>query len=190
VDDSGGLDVVRIDDSGWAARARRIDSPNQDDRPRGCAIELVVVHGISLPPGRFGGFHVVELFTNSLQYDIHPYFDQLRGIRVSAHFFVRRDGTLLQFVSCLKRAWHAGESSWHGRFRCNDFSIGVELEGSDELPYEEIQYRISAELISALRLAYPIRDVVGHSDIAPGRKTDPGPHFDWARLSVGRLDLE
>jgi len=186
---NGGRGVAGIDDRGWAAHARRIDSPNQDERPRGCAIELVVIHGISLPPGRFGSSHVVDLFTNSLHYDAHPYFDQLRDIRVSAHFFIRRDGSLLQFVSCLRRAWHAGVSSWCGRSRCNDFSIGVEFEGTDDLPYEEIQYRVGAELISALRSTYPIRGVVGHSDIAPGRKTDPGPSFDWARLSMSRAHL-
>lgn len=179
-------DAFVIDESGWLGNVERIDSPNFDERPEGVPIELIVIHGISLPPGEFGGAEVASLFTNALRADAHPYFAQLAGLRVSAHFFVRRDGQLIQFVSCLKRAWHAGVSNWRGRERCNDFSIGIELEGVDCLPYEAVQYSVCIDLVRALRTTYPIRDVAGHSDIAPGRKTDPGPAFDWSRLGIVR----
>ncbi len=179
-------DAFLIDELGWLRNVERIDSPNFDERPEGVPIELIVIHGISLPPGEFGGSDVVRLFTNALRVDAHPYFAQLTGLRVSAHFFVRRDGQLIQFVSCLKRAWHAGVSHWRGRERCNDFSIGIELEGVDCLPYEAAQYAVCIDLVRALRTTYPIRDVAGHSDIAPGRKTDPGPAFDWSRLGIVR----
>lgn len=183
----GGGGSLLIDRNGWIPAIEHCHSPNADERPPGIAIELVVVHGISLPPGQFGGQAVAQLFTNRLDPWAHPYFEQLQGLRVSAHFFVRRDGRIVQFVSCLRRAWHAGVSSWQGRERCNDFSVGIELEGTDELPYEEIQYAACMDLLAALRRAYPIRAVLGHSDIAPGRKTDPGPFFDWARIGVGTL---
>jgi AmpD protein len=176
--------AASIDACGWLVHAERIASPNFDQRPQGMPIELVVVHGISLPPGQFGGDAVAALFTNSLRYDAHPYFAQLKDLRVSAHFFVRRDGHVIQFVSCLDRAWHAGISSWRGRCRCNDFSVGIELEGTDDLPYEHEQYAACNCLIDALRERYPIHAVVGHSDVAPGRKTDPGPAFDWTRLTT------
>jgi len=140
-----------------------------------------VIHNISLPPGEFGGNAVEELFTNRLDWDAHPYYQGIRGLEVSAHFFIRRDGELIQFVPCSMRAWHAGASSWCGRERCNDFSIGIELEGSDELPFTEAQYASLAELTRTLKETYPVTGIVGHADIAPGRKTDPGPHFDWAR---------
>jgi len=179
-------DAFVIDELGWLGHVERIDSPNFDERPEGVPIELIVIHGISLPPGEFGGAEVARLFTNALRVDAHPYFAQLAGLRVSAHFFVRRDGQLIQFVSCLKRAWHAGVSSWRGRERCNDFSIGIELEGADYLPYEAVQYSVCIDLVRALRTTYPIRDVAGHSDVAPGRKTDPGPAFDWSRLGIVR----
>jgi len=143
----------------------------------------VVVHGISLPPGEFSGDAIMHLFTNTLDPRAHPYFESIGGLRVSSHFLIRRDGELLQFVSCNERAWHAGASSWKGREHCNDFSIGVELEGTDDLPYAAAQYTMLARLLRALRRVYPIVDVVGHSDIAPGRKTDPGAAFDWARLA-------
>lgn len=172
------------DDSGWLPAACRIPSPNCDARPEGTAIELVVIHNISLPPGVFDGDAVIELFTNRLDWDRHPYFQGIRGLRVSSHFFIRRDGTLLQFVPCTQRAWHAGASCWEGRERCNDFSIGIELEGTDDQPFTEAQYARLIPLVNALRQAYPIRAVTGHSDIAPGRKTDPGPHFDWQRLDA------
>lgn len=169
---------------GWMSAARRIDSPNNDDRPAGEAISLVVVHAISLPPAQFGSDDIVRLFTNSLDPEAHPYFSAISALRVSAHFLIRRDGVLIQFVSCLRRAWHAGESSWNGRERCNDFSIGIELEGCDELPFEEAQYLRLVDLIQSLRECFPIAAVVGHSDIAPGRKTDPGQCFDWQRLAA------
>lgn len=176
--------VWREDDSGLLRAAHYIPSPNFDDRPAGAAIELLVVHNISLPPGQFGGPGIVDLFTNRLDPNAHPYYRQIADARVSSHFLIRRDGALLQFVPCALRAWHAGQSEWHGRGRCNDFSIGVELEGTDDGPFAEIQYANLAALAILLLDRYPIRDCVGHSDIAlpPGRKTDPGPYFDWARL--------
>lgn len=172
-----------IDADGWYAAARRIPSPNHDARPDGTAIELVVIHNISLPPGTFAGDAVIDLFTNRLDWDAHPYYQGIRGLKVSAHFFVRRDGNLIQFVPCSLRAWHAGASSWLERERCNDFSVGIELEGTDDTPFTEAQYATLLPLIDALKQRYPIRGIVGHSDIAPGRKTDPGPHFDWQRLA-------
>jgi len=167
--------------TGILAGARQLDSPNHDARPEGSRVELLVIHNISLPPGRFGGPAVEELFMNVLDCAAHPYFEALRGIRVSAHFLIRRGGELVQFVPCDLRAWHAGVSSWRGRERCNDFSIGIELEGTDQRPYTERQYRRLECLTRMLRARYPITDIVGHSDIAPGRKTDPGPSFDWER---------
>jgi len=147
-------------------------------------VSLIVVHAISLPPGEFGGTAIVDLFTNRLDPDAHPYFAQLDGLRVSAHFLLRRDGETAQFVSCKRRAWHAGPSLWQGRARCNDFSVGIELEGSDDLPFDDRQYRRLSVLLTTLRAHYPIQAIVGHSDIAPGRKTDPGPCFDWRRLDA------
>ncbi|MCA1978951.1 MAG: 1,6-anhydro-N-acetylmuramyl-L-alanine amidase AmpD [Thiobacillus sp.] len=176
------MNDATIDADGWYAPANRIASPNCDARPDGAAIELVVIHNISLPPGVFGGDAVIDLFTNRLDWDAHPYYQGIRGLRVSAHFLIRRDGSLIQFVPCGLRAWHAGVSSWQGRERCNDFSVGIELEGSDDTPFTDAQYATLAPLVDALKRRYPIRGVVGHSDIAPGRKTDPGPHFDWRRL--------
>lgn len=170
---------MMVDAAGHVDAARHVASPNCDDRPEGEAVTLLVIHNISLPPGEFGGDGVERLFTNGLDSDAHPYYLTLAGVRVSAHFFIRRTGELLQFVACAKRAWHAGESAWRGRSRCNDFSIGIELEGVDDAPYADVQYRVLAELTRALRSAYPIVDIAGHSDIAPSRKTDPGPGFDW-----------
>lgn len=177
--------AIALDTGGWVLGARRIPSPNHDERPGGEAVVLVVIHGISLPPGEFGGPGVIELFTNRLDPTAHPYYEAIKDLRVSAHFFIRRDGELIQFVPCSMRAWHAGESSWQGRARCNDYSVGIELEGTDDLPYTDAQYAVLNELLSTLRGAYPIEAVVGHSDIAPGRKTDPGPCFDWGRLDDG-----
>ena len=171
-----------FDARGWLAGIRRVRSPNADPRPEGVEVTLVVVHGISLPPGRFGGDAILRLFTNRLDPAAHPAFRTLGGLRVSAHFLIRRDGTLLQFVACGDRAWHAGASRWMGRERCNDFSIGIELEGSDALPFEPPQYLALARLVRILQRHYSIEDIAGHADIAPGRKTDPGPHFDWAHL--------
>jgi len=175
--------MIVVDRDGWIDVAQRIDSPNQDARPARTTISMIVVHAISLPPSHFGSDDIVRLFTNTLDPAAHPYFSQISALRVSAHFLIRRDGELIQFVACEKRAWHAGASSWQGRERCNDFSIGVELEGCDEQPFEDLQYRQLVALLAALRKRYPIEFVVGHSDIAPGRKTDPGPCFDWSRLS-------
>lgn len=171
---------MQIDPQGWLAGAVILPSPNCDARPAG-DVELLVIHNISLPPGQFGGDGVRRLFTNTLDVNAHPYYQTVVGLKVSAHFFVRRDGELIQFVSCLQRAWHAGASCWQGRGRCNDFSIGVELEGSDFVPFTAVQYAVLRDLTVALRAAYPLRGVAGHSDIAPQRKTDPGPFFDWAR---------
>lgn len=175
---------ARIADDGWLVGVRRIESPNRDERPAGEAVSLIVVHAISLPPAQFGSADIVRLFTNSLDPNDHPYFPQIAALRVSAHFLIRRDGELIQFVSCRQRAWHAGYSSWNGRERCNDFSIGIELEGCDELPFEDVQYAALVDLIESLRAHYPVRSVLGHSHIAPARKTDPGPCFDWRRLSA------
>jgi AmpD protein len=171
-----------LDASGWLADARKLPSPNCDARPDGTAIELIVIHNISLPPGVFDGDAVIDLFTNRLDWDAHPYYQGIRGIKVSAHFFIRRDGSLIQFVPCSLRAWHAGVSSWCGRERCNDFSIGIELEGDDDTPFCEAQYASLIPLLQSLKQAYPIRAVVGHSEIAPGRKTDPGGCFEWERV--------
>jgi len=168
---------------GWVLGARALPSPNFEARPDGAIPSLIVIHNISLPPGEFGGGAIADLFLNRLDCDAHPYFDaHLRGLRVSSHFVIRRDGELEQFVSCKERAWHAGVSNFFGRERCNDFSIGIELEGADDQPFEPAQYATLAALIAALRAHYPIEALAGHSDIAPGRKTDPGQHFDWARL--------
>ena len=169
-------------ESGCLHGARQADSPNRDARPQGCGLDLVVIHGISLPPGKFGSDGIERLFTNTLDPNAHPYFQQLEGLRVSAHLLIRRDGEVVQFVPFHERAWHAGESCFEGRERCNDFSIGIELEGTDDQPYEAVQVERLAEIVRALFVAYPGLSparVVGHSDIAPGRKTDPGPHFDW-----------
>jgi AmpD protein len=175
---------MRVDEGGLLSGCEYIPSPNCDDRPAG-AIELLVIHNISLPPGEFGSDAVQRLFTNTLDPLAHPYYAAIAGLEVSAHFFVRRDGHIVQFVSCLQRAWHAGESCWQGALRCNDFSLGIEMEGTDEIPYTDAQYDSLDRLTRALRAAYPIRGIAGHSDIAPQRKTDPGPSFDWTRYLVG-----
>lgn len=172
--------------AGWFASVRQVCSPNADHRIAGGLVNLVVIHAISLPPDSFGGPGVEQLFTNTLDPAEHPYYETIAHLRVSAHFFIRRDGEMIQFVSTEDRAWHAGKSCWRGRERCNDFSIGIELEGCDTVPFEEIQYERLARLLDELEVRYPIQDVVGHSDIAPGRKTDPGPCFDWGRLAAAR----
>jgi N-acetyl-anhydromuramoyl-L-alanine amidase len=164
---------------GWWPGAQAVPSPNHDERPAGEVISLLVVHSISLPPGQYGGRDVQAFFTNQLDFDAHPYFDALRGVRVSAHFFVRRDGTVLQFVSCNARAWHAGVSTWQGRSACNNFSIGVEMEGLEGSTFEPAQYDALARVMRALRRAYPLQSVCGHEHIAPGRKGDPGAAFAW-----------
>jgi len=175
---------MEIDADGWLKGAELMPSPNCDARPA-VDIELLVIHNISLPPDEFGGDGVQRLFTNTLDLDAHPYYRTIREAQVSSHFYIRRDGQLIQFVSCLQRAWHAGASVWQGRARCNDFSIGIELEGSDLVPFTVAQYAVLHHLTRALRADYPIRGIAGHSDIAPGRKTDPGPCFDWYRYLVG-----
>ncbi|MEC5404784.1 1,6-anhydro-N-acetylmuramyl-L-alanine amidase AmpD [Paraburkholderia sp. MPAMCS5] len=172
-----------VDADGWVEAARKLPSPNYESRPQGAVPSLIVVHNISLPPNEFGGTAIAELFQNTLDCDAHPYYDaHLRGVRVSAHFVIHRDGALEQFVSCNERAWHAGPSNFFGRERCNDFSIGIELEGSDTTAFEAAQYCTLGALVNALKARYPIEALAGHSDIAPSRKTDPGPHFEWPRL--------
>jgi AmpD protein len=175
------FDETGIDGEGYLRNIRFIPSPNFDERPRGCSVSLLVIHNISLPPDDFSGNGVIALFTNTLDPEAHPYYQRLRGLKVAAHFFIRRSGETIQFVSCEKRAWHAGESCWQGRGRCNDYSIGIELEGSDCTPFTDAQYAALTSLTHTLQKRYPIHDIVGHSDIAPGRKTDPGPCFDWSR---------
>lgn len=168
--------------TGWLKGVTSIESPNRDERPQGAEIDLLVIHAISLPPKEYGGGHVAALFTNTLDPSCHPCFEEIADLKVSAHAFICRDGGLVQFVPFLQRAWHAGISCFGGREQCNDFSIGVELEGHDDEPFESVQYLRLAELTRVLMDAYPgiTRDcIVGHSEIAPGRKTDPGPYFDW-----------
>ena len=165
--------------------ARQVPSPNCDDRPDGCEISLIVVHGISLPPGKYGGPEIDRFFTNTLDTRAHPYFAQIADLNVSSHLLVRRDGEVVQYVPFQKRAWHAGESNYQGRVACNDFSIGIELEGLDDEPYTDAQYAVLAAVVKVLIDAYPglsANCLIGHCDIAPQRKTDPGPAFDWDRL--------
>lgn len=178
---------------GWWRRARRVDSPNHAPRPAGTAISLVVLHSISLPPGRFAGDAVERLFTNRLDWDEDPYFESIRGLRVSAHFLIRRRGECVQFVSCDDSAWHAGVSSWQGRDRCNDFSIGIELEGLEGGSFTGPQYRVLLRLLADVLRRHPVDSIAGHEHVSPGRKHDPGPGFDWAvlgsRLSRAGLRL-
>ena len=176
---------MKFDSAGRCDAALWLPSPNFDARPEGMAIDLLVVHAISLPPGEFGGPWIDALFQNRLDPEAHPYFREIEGREVSAHFLIRRDGGLRQYVSIDDRAWHAGASEWKGRTRCNDFSIGVELEGADDVPFAEPQYDTLAALTRALLERLGALDIAGHSDIAPGRKTDPGPWFDWERFRAG-----
>ena len=176
--------ALQIDAAGWLVNAERIPSPNRDVRSPGALIRLIVIHAISLPPGEFGGDAVTDFFSNRLDTTAHPYFAALIKRRVSAHFFIRRDGRLVQCVSCLERAWHAGISCWRNQERCNDFSLGIELEGDDFSAFESAQYLMLNALINALRQRFPIEGCVGHADIAPGRKTDPGPWFEWSRIAT------
>ena len=159
-----------------------VDSPNCDERPAGIEVSLVVLHSISLPPGQYGGDAIERLFTNCLDPGAHPYFAEICDQKVSAHFLIRRGGETVQFVPPERRAWHAGASSWRGRSRCNDFSIGIELEGTEEDAFTDLQYLALIRLVRELRARFPLRELAAHSDVAPGRKTDPGAHFDWARL--------
>jgi N-acetyl-anhydromuramoyl-L-alanine amidase len=172
-----------VDAAGWVSGARHLLSPNRDTRPPGARIELLLIHNISLPPGEFGTGHIERLFMNRLDPDAHPYFATLRGLRVSAHFLIARDGIATQFVGCVERAWHAGESVFEGRPRCNDFSLGIELEGTDAVAYTDAQYEALGRLGRALFAAYPVRAVRGHCDVSAPRKTDPGTAFDWPRLA-------
>lgn len=164
--------------------ARPVRSPNFGPRPAGSPIDLAVVHSISLPPGIYGGDEIERLFTNQLDWSAHPYFEQIRGAEVSAHFVVRRDGALLQFVSVQDRAWHAGRSSWCGRDNCNDYAIGIELEGLEDLPFETVQYEALTALLGSIQTQWPLAGITGHEHIAPGRKRDPGKAFDWAGLQA------
>lgn len=167
---------------GWWAGARRCESPNHGPRPAGTDISLALIHSISLPPGEYGGDAVEQLFTNRLDWDAHPYYQRIRGLQVSSHFFIRRDGATMQFVSCDERAWHAGASAWQGRANCNDFSIGIELEGLEGEAFEPAQYEALVSLLRAVASRYPLTAVAGHEHVAPGRKIDPGPGFDWVAL--------
>lgn len=180
---------MALDCEGLLEGALFVPSPNCDMRPQGVRVDLIVIHNISLPPGEYGGKGVVELFTNSLDESAHPYYRTLSGLKVSAHFFVRRNGEVIQFVPTSQRAWHAGMSSWKGREKCNDYSVGIELEGTDFSPFTDMQYDALAQLTHAILEKYPGCDLAGHSDISPGRKTDPGPFFDWNRyrFSVTKL---
>ena len=172
---------------GWIEGVRRIVSPNCDNRPIKEKVTLVVIHAISLPPSQFGSDNIARLFTNTLDPSAHPYFKSICALRVSAHFLIRRCGEVIQFVSCNQRAWHAGVSTWKGRERCNDFSIGIELEGCDDLPFEDAQYARLVGLIGRICAHYPVVALAGHADIAPARKTDPGPCFAWRRLAVAGM---
>jgi len=180
--------------TGLLGRARQLPSPNCDERPPGMPVDLIVVHGISLPPGQFGGPWIDRLFTNQIAGHEHPFFAEIADLRVSAHALIRRDGEIVQYVPFHRRAWHAGQSNWEGRERCNDFSIGIELEGTDASAYEPVQYAMLARLIAELCRAYPsvsAERVVGHSEVAPGRKSDPGVAFDWPLLrALLRFELE
>jgi AmpD protein len=173
---------MKLAADGWVEGALRVASPNRDERPALAEISLLLLHSISLPPGEYGGDAIERLFTNRLDPQAHPYFAEIAALEVSAHFLVRRDAALLQFVPVHERAWHAGASTWRARERCNDFSIGIELEGTDDSRFEAGQYARLSELIHALRARLPLRDIAAHSEVAPGRKTDPGAQFDWARL--------
>lgn len=173
-----------VNPDGWCDAAWRYDSPHYNARPADAAIDLLVVHNISLPAGRFGGPHVSDLFTGRVDYNADPSLASLRNVTVSAHFLVRRDGRLVQYVSCNDRAWHAGVSQFQGRANCNDYSIGVEMEGTDNVAFTSVQYDVLAQLAQALQNRYPLRWITGHEHVAPGRKTDPGPCFDWTLLDA------
>ena len=167
---------------GWCNLAQHLPSPNYNTRPAATSIDLLVIHSISLPPGQYGGPHIAQLFTNTLDFDAHPYFQQIRGLQVSSHFVIQRTGHIQQFVSCNHRAWHAGTSHWRGRDNCNDHSIGIELEGLEGHPFEAAQYQALTQLAKSIAAHYPLKHVAGHEHIAPGRKADPGAGFDWAKF--------
>lgn len=177
------MTALEINADGVLNQGTFIPSPNHDARPDEAEVKLIVIHNISLPPGQYGGNGIIELFTNQLDPTAHPYYAEIHTLKVSSHFLIRRDGSVLQFVPCGLRAWHAGVSQWQGQERCNDFSVGIELEGCDTDTFTEAQYAQLQQLIVALKKRYPIAGIAGHSDIAPGRKTDPGPGFDWSRIA-------
>jgi AmpD protein len=177
---------------GWLKSVHQLPSKNADKRPDGLDISLIVIHGISLPPGEFGGEYIDQLFCNSLDADAHPYFSEVYQLRVSSHILIKRDGSITQYVPFEQRAWHAGVSSYKGREQCNDYSIGIELEGTDDIAYTDVQYEILNMVIRAIRTAFPTigkNDIVGHCHIAPSRKTDPGASFEWAKIGRPELDL-
>jgi AmpD protein len=178
-----------ISADGWSQGATHEFSPNFDFRPASGPVDVLVIHNISLPPRQFGGPYITDLFLNRLDCDAHPYFDQLRTLHVSAHFLIRRDGHVVQFVSTENRAWHAGVSEFDGRMRCNDFTIGIEMEGSDFDPFEDAQYTALVQLTQAVRQRYALKHIVGHEDIAPVRKTDPGPYFEWERYQRSLAEM-
>lgn len=187
--------LFTIDNDGWCPQAKQMLSPNHNDRPEGQSVDLLIIHNITLPPGQFGGPYIADMFMNRLDCDLHPFFDQLRDLHVSSHFFIRRTGELVQFVPTEKRAWHAGVSNFKGREGCNDFSIGIEVEGTDFVPFEPAQYDTLVALTKALKIRYPqMQTVTGHEHVAPVRKTDPGPFFDWIgyqrRLEEQQVALE
>ena len=182
--------LFSMNPDGWCREIARAPCINFDARPSDAEVNLLVIHNISLPPGQFGGDYIEALFANTLDCDAHPYFEKLRGLKVSAHFLVRRDGRALQFVATSQRAWHAGASQFEGRERCNDFSIGIELEGSDDQTYSDAQYKTLASLTLALVSHHSLSHIAGHEHIAPGRKTDPGPFFDWQRYRADFVAIE
>jgi N-acetyl-anhydromuramoyl-L-alanine amidase len=187
--DEAGAEVsapLHVAADGWVEGVAHVGSPHFDARPPDSAVDLLVIHNISLPPGEFGGGYVQRLFAGTLPAGVHPFLDQLAGVKVSAHFLIERDGQITQFVSCAARAWHAGASAFRGRRRCNDFSIGIELEGTDFTPFAQAQYDALAQLVPALAASFPLAHACGHSEIAIDRKTDPGPFFDWARVPALR----
>jgi AmpD protein len=168
--------------NGWYSGCKHLASPNFNSRPVNALVRIIVIHSISLPPSIYNNNYIEDFFQNQLDIDAHPYFKEIKDLKVSAHFLIKRNGEIIQFVSCNDRAWHAGESSYQGKENCNDFSIGIELEGDDETPFEDDQYIKLIELLGCLKKEYNVKDIVGHSDIAPSRKTDPGPMFDWKKI--------
>ena len=181
--------LFTIDENGYLPHVKQIESPNYDLRAPKQSISLIVIHCISLPPNKFGNSYIEDFFLNNLDISEHTYFKKIKDLKVSSHFLIKRKGELIQFVSCLNKAWHAGRSSWKHKKNCNDFSIGIELEGSDIVKYEDIQYKVLINLLKSLRMKYPVTDIVGHSDIAPGRKADPGDVFDWNLINAENFNV-